>query len=59
MRWEPLLDGADDPNDVYLREIMAPKLELELAYVHGRSLPADLRIVARTLGSLLGAVAGR
>lgn len=58
-RWEPLLDGAADPNTVYLEQIMGPKLELELAYVRDRSLAADLRIVRETLGGVLGPLAGR
>jgi lipopolysaccharide/colanic/teichoic acid biosynthesis glycosyltransferase len=55
-RWEPLLDGAADPNEVYLHRIMGPKLDVELDYVHHRSLAADVRIVTETVGALLGAV---
>jgi lipopolysaccharide/colanic/teichoic acid biosynthesis glycosyltransferase len=58
-RWEPLLDAADDPNAVYLRDIMGPKLEVELAYLRERSLLADLRILAGTAGALLGALRRR
>lgn len=58
-RWEPLLDGAADPNAVYLEQIMGPKLELELAYVHDRSLAADLRIVRETATRVMGSLAGR
>jgi lipopolysaccharide/colanic/teichoic acid biosynthesis glycosyltransferase len=55
-RWEPLLDAAADPNAVYLGEILGPKLEVELDYLHHRSAAVDLRIIAETLAALLGAV---
>ena len=55
-RWEPMLDGAEDPNGLYMRAIMGPKLDLELAYVRERSLAADLRIIRATLAGLLGAL---
>jgi len=53
-RWEPLLDGADDANAVYVTQIMGPKLELELAYVRSRSLAADVQIIRETVEGLLG-----
>jgi lipopolysaccharide/colanic/teichoic acid biosynthesis glycosyltransferase len=55
-RWEPLLDAAADANAVYLRDIMGPKLEVELAYLRGRSAAADLRILGGTVASLLQAI---
>jgi lipopolysaccharide/colanic/teichoic acid biosynthesis glycosyltransferase len=58
-RWEPQLDTAADPNDLYLKEIMGPKLELELAYLRHRSLAADLGIVAETLTALVRALVPR
>lgn len=58
-RWEPLLDAADDPNTVYLAEILGPKLEVELDYLRHRSTAADLRIIAGTLTALLGVVTRR
>jgi lipopolysaccharide/colanic/teichoic acid biosynthesis glycosyltransferase len=58
-RWEPLLDGADDVNEVYLDRVMGPKLELELDYVRHRSLAADIRIIRETLEGLLGTLSGR
>lgn len=58
-RWEPLLDGATDPNDVYVRMIMGPKLDLELAYLADRGLRADLAIVRETIAGLLGATTRR
>ena len=53
-RGEPLLDGADDANAVYVTQIMGPKLELELAYVRSRSLAADVQIIRETVEGLLG-----
>jgi len=58
-RWEPLLDGAEDANAVYLAQIMGPKLEVELAYVRSRSLAADAQIVRETVDALLGALTRR
>jgi lipopolysaccharide/colanic/teichoic acid biosynthesis glycosyltransferase len=58
-RWEPLLDGADDPNRVYLEQVMGPKLELDLAYLRERSVAGDLRIVRQTLGKVLRAARDR
>ena len=55
-RWEPLLDGAEDVNAVYLDQIMGPKLELELAYLRSRSLAADVQIIRETVGALAGAL---
>ena len=52
-RWEPLLDAASDPNEAYVRTIMGPKLDLELAYLRRRSLGSDLGILAGTVRSLL------
>lgn len=58
-RWEPLLDGAADANQVYLDLVMGPKLELELDYVRHRSLAADVRIIRETVDGLLGTLARR
>ena len=54
-RFEPLLDGADDPNRVYVEQILGPKLELDLAYVRERSLRVDLALIARTILVVMGA----
>jgi len=58
-RWEPLLDGADDVNAVYLEQVMGPKLELELVYLRSRSLAADVRIIRETVEGLIGALTRR
>ncbi len=52
--FEPLLSGATDPNDVYIRRVLRPKLEIDLAYLRTRTLGADLRILARTVQLLAG-----
>lgn len=44
---------------MYLREIMGPNLDVELTYLHGRSLVADLQILGGTVASLAGAAARR
>jgi lipopolysaccharide/colanic/teichoic acid biosynthesis glycosyltransferase len=53
-RWEPLLDGAADANQVYLEHILGPKLEMDLEYVRHRSFVGDLRILVRTALLVLG-----
>jgi lipopolysaccharide/colanic/teichoic acid biosynthesis glycosyltransferase len=53
-RFEPLLDGVDDPNRVYVERILGPKLEIDLEYVRHRSLAGDVRILVRTALLVLG-----
>jgi lipopolysaccharide/colanic/teichoic acid biosynthesis glycosyltransferase len=53
-RFEPLLDGVADPNQVYVDQILGPKLEIDLDYVRHRSMVGDLRILARTAMLVLG-----
>jgi lipopolysaccharide/colanic/teichoic acid biosynthesis glycosyltransferase len=53
-RFEPLLNGAEDPNRVYLEQILGPRLELDLEYVRTRSLLGDIRIVGQTIALILG-----
>ena len=53
-RFEPLLDGAADPNQVYLERILGPKLEIDLEYVRQRSFAGDIRILVRTAMLVLG-----
>ncbi len=53
-RFEPLLDGASDPNQVYVERILGPKLEIDLEYVRHRSMAGDLRILVRTALLVLG-----
>jgi lipopolysaccharide/colanic/teichoic acid biosynthesis glycosyltransferase len=49
MRFEELLDGAADPNRVYVEQILGPKLAIDLEYVRTRSFVGDLGIVLRTI----------
>jgi lipopolysaccharide/colanic/teichoic acid biosynthesis glycosyltransferase len=53
-RFEPLLDGVADANQVYLERILGPKLEIDLEYVRHRSFVGDLRILVRTALLVLG-----
>ena len=53
-RWEPVLDGVADPNQVYLEHILVPKLEVDLEYVRHHSFVGDLRILVRTALLVLG-----
>jgi len=49
-----LLARAADPEREYVEVLMPQKLRLACAYVETASLAQDLRIIARTLGALLG-----
>jgi lipopolysaccharide/colanic/teichoic acid biosynthesis glycosyltransferase len=53
-RFEPVLVGASDPDAVYVSEVLGPKLEIELQYLRNRTLVTDLRILGRTLATLIG-----
>lgn len=44
-----LLEGVQDPEGFYLREVMPRKLELNLSYIDRHSLWLDIRIIAATL----------
>jgi lipopolysaccharide/colanic/teichoic acid biosynthesis glycosyltransferase len=48
-----ILAGAEDPEKLYLREIMPAKLELNLKYINERGIWKDLHIILRTLGQIL------
>ena len=48
-----ILRGSDDPDQTYLERIAPEKIRLGLQYVHNHSLWIDLRIIIRTIGSLL------
>jgi len=49
-----LLDGAADPEKLYIESVMPRKLRLNLYYVGHRSFGLDFRILVRTLMLLLG-----
>ena len=44
-----LLEEADDPERYYVDVILRDKIDLARTYVRTRSMPEDLRIIARTL----------
>ncbi|MBI4300647.1 MAG: sugar transferase [Chloroflexi bacterium] len=49
---------GDDLDESYLRDILPHKLEMDLQYIDSASIILDLRIILRTLGSLLSRFAG-
>jgi lipopolysaccharide/colanic/teichoic acid biosynthesis glycosyltransferase len=49
-----LLAGADNPEDMYLKEILSNKLELNLYYLRNRSLSTDFKIMFRTVKKIWG-----
>src|SRR5947199_5112338 len=51
---EILLGRSPDPEDLYVREILPRKLALSHAYVRRRSFGLDLRLIARTVATILG-----
>ena len=51
---EILLGRSPDPEDLYVREILPCKLALSHAYVRRRSFGLDLRLIARTVATILG-----
>jgi lipopolysaccharide/colanic/teichoic acid biosynthesis glycosyltransferase len=52
-RFQPLLDGAEDPNRVYIEQVLGPKLDLDLDYLRRRSLAADLGVIRDTIRAIL------
>ncbi|HEX3110415.1 MAG TPA: sugar transferase [Thermoanaerobaculia bacterium] len=51
-RHEESLLGGDDWHDRYVNEIMRDKLRDDLTYIDTRTFLGDLRLIARTFGSL-------
>lgn len=51
-RREEALLGGDDWHDRYVNEIMRDKLRDDLTYIDTRTFLGDLRLIARTFGSL-------
>lgn len=49
-----LLATADNPEKVYIEEVMPRKIELNKKYIENISLCGDIRIIFRTLGALVG-----
>jgi lipopolysaccharide/colanic/teichoic acid biosynthesis glycosyltransferase len=50
---EALLRDADDPESLYIQEILPAKLALDLGYVRSHSAWTDLRVLFATLGRIL------
>ena len=48
-----LLAESEDPEKTYIEEIMPAKLELNLQYIEKQSLAEDLRIIFKTLASIV------
>ena len=49
-----VLGRALDPEHAYLQQVLPQKLDESVRYVRTRSLPADIGIILRTLGRILG-----
>jgi lipopolysaccharide/colanic/teichoic acid biosynthesis glycosyltransferase len=50
-----LLAGAEDPETLYIREIMPAKLRLNLQYIDEKSAKTDFRIILETIGRIFSA----
>ncbi len=51
---EALLGDSEDPESTYVQVVLPDKLMMDLEYIDHRSLPGDLRILIRSLLSILG-----
>ncbi len=49
---EEILEGVNDPEEYYVKEILPRKLDINLRYVKERSLAGDVGIILRTLSVL-------
>jgi lipopolysaccharide/colanic/teichoic acid biosynthesis glycosyltransferase len=50
---QELLGEAEDPNLLYVQEIMPKKLALNLKYIEERSLKVDLKLIFQTIGRIV------
>jgi lipopolysaccharide/colanic/teichoic acid biosynthesis glycosyltransferase len=48
-----ILGRSSDPENTYVKEVMPAKLALDLKYVQERSYFLDMKIICRTLGSIM------
>lgn len=48
-----LLGKAENPEEVYINEIMPAKLKLNLKYIEEQGLGTDFKIIFRTIGKIL------
>jgi len=44
-----LLEGSDDPESFYIKEIMPVKLKMNLEYINDRSFFKDIKVILNTL----------
>lgn len=51
---EALLEASEDPESTYVNVVLPDKLRMDLDYINHRSLPGDLRILIRSVLSILG-----
>lgn len=49
-----ILARSEDPEQLYINEIMPAKLKMNLKYIRERSLGTDLKIILQTIGRILG-----
>lgn len=47
-----ILGNAEDPERVYVEEIMPKKLDLNLKYIEEQSMATDIKIIFRTIGKI-------
>jgi lipopolysaccharide/colanic/teichoic acid biosynthesis glycosyltransferase len=50
---EQRLEGTDDIETVYVREVMPRKLELNLRYIDERTFGGDLKLILRTIARII------
>ena len=48
-----LLAGADDPERMYIEEIMPAKIELNMRYLHEISPLCDVKLIFKTIAAVL------
>jgi lipopolysaccharide/colanic/teichoic acid biosynthesis glycosyltransferase len=49
-----LLGNAENPEQLYINEVMPAKLKLNLKYIAEQSLSTDLKIIFKTIGKIIG-----
>ena len=47
-----LLEGSDDPESFYIKEIMPVKLKMNLEYINDRSFFKDIKVILNTLKTI-------
>ncbi len=49
-----ILGNSDNPEKIYIEEVMPAKLELNLRYIKEKNFITDLKIIFKTLGKIFG-----